>query len=212
MYTPNPGSEILHMDTVCRWAWQYLLLDCSQIKMNAVCVIRYLLSPVCRCCPEPKVFSKFEDLEQHMRKQHEVFSCKLCTNHLKVHFMLFLRLFQGFWGQYLSIHFFSLYLHTFPSLTRCSVTSGNGITARDWHSTERTETLMTPATEDTLSANFVMTGILTMMSCLNTCAGTTISATSVMQMALRNTTGKQNEPTLTVWFTSLSYLSLCICS
>lgn len=94
------------MDTVCRWAWQYLLLDCSQIKMNAMCVIRYLLSPVCRCCPEPKVFSKFEELEQHMRKQHEVFSCKLCTNHLKVHFMLFFRLFQGFWGQYLSIHFF----------------------------------------------------------------------------------------------------------
>lgn len=164
------------------------LLDCSQKKTNALCVIRYLLSPVCRGCPEPKVFSKFEELEQHMRKQHEVFSCKLCTNHLKVHFMFF-RSFQGFWLHYLFIHFFHT-SHTFPSLTRSSATSENGITARNWHSTERTETLMTPATEDTPSANFVMTGILTMMSCLSTCAGTTISATSVTQMALRNTTGK----------------------
>lgn len=57
------------------------------------CVIRYLLSPVCRYCPEPKVFSKFEELEHHMRKQHEVFSCKLCANHLKVCFVLFFRLF-----------------------------------------------------------------------------------------------------------------------
>lgn len=102
------------MDTVCRCVWQYLVLDCSQIKMNAVCVIRYLLSPVCRCCPEPKVFSKFEELEQHMRKQHEVFSCKLCTNHLKVHYMLLYRLFQVFLRAISFYSFFSLYLILFP--------------------------------------------------------------------------------------------------
>lgn len=145
------------------------------------CVIRYLLSPVCRYCPEPKVFSKFDELEHHMRKQHEVFSCKLCANHLKVCFVLFLDC---------SGCFCFLVAHTCPSLTRSSVTSENGITARNWHSTGHTGTQMTPATEDTPSANFATTAILTMTSCLNTCAGTTTSATSAMQMALRNTTGK----------------------
>lgn len=46
--------------------------------------IRHLLSPECPRCPEPKVFSRFEELEQHMRKQHELFCCKLCSKHLKV--------------------------------------------------------------------------------------------------------------------------------
>ncbi|KAM9392011.1 E3 ubiquitin-protein ligase ZNF598 [Pholidichthys leucotaenia] len=45
---------------------------------------RHLLLPECLRCSEPKVFSKFEELEQHMRKQHELFSCKLCTKHLKI--------------------------------------------------------------------------------------------------------------------------------
>ncbi|KAJ0058153.1 hypothetical protein NL108_008794, partial [Boleophthalmus pectinirostris] len=45
---------------------------------------RHLLLPECTHCPEPKVFSKFEELEQHMRKQHELFSCKLCSKHLKI--------------------------------------------------------------------------------------------------------------------------------
>ncbi|CAJ1076451.1 E3 ubiquitin-protein ligase ZNF598 [Xyrichtys novacula] len=45
---------------------------------------RHLLLPECVRCPEPKVFSKFEELEQHMRKQHELFCCKLCTKHLKI--------------------------------------------------------------------------------------------------------------------------------
>lgn len=49
-----------------------------------VCVLRYLLLSVCIRCPEHKVFSRFEELEQHMRKQHELFCCKLCTRHLKV--------------------------------------------------------------------------------------------------------------------------------
>ncbi|XP_029913966.1 E3 ubiquitin-protein ligase ZNF598 isoform X2 [Myripristis murdjan] len=45
---------------------------------------RRLLLPECPHCPEPKVFSRFEELEQHMRKQHELFCCKLCTKHLKI--------------------------------------------------------------------------------------------------------------------------------
>uniref|UniRef100_UPI0037E95732 E3 ubiquitin-protein ligase ZNF598 n=1 Tax=Semicossyphus pulcher TaxID=241346 RepID=UPI0037E95732 len=45
---------------------------------------RHLLLPECVRCSEPKVFSKFEELEQHMRKTHELFCCKLCTKHLKI--------------------------------------------------------------------------------------------------------------------------------
>uniref|UniRef100_A0A3P8WQ14 RING-type E3 ubiquitin transferase n=1 Tax=Cynoglossus semilaevis TaxID=244447 RepID=A0A3P8WQ14_CYNSE len=45
---------------------------------------RHLLLSECIHCPEPKVFSRFEELEQHMRKQHELFCCKLCTKHLKI--------------------------------------------------------------------------------------------------------------------------------
>ncbi|AWP18668.1 putative zinc finger protein 598 [Scophthalmus maximus] len=45
---------------------------------------RHLLLSECVRCSEPKVFSRFEELEQHMRKQHELFCCKLCTKHLKI--------------------------------------------------------------------------------------------------------------------------------
>ncbi|KAG7505959.1 E3 ubiquitin-protein ligase ZNF598 [Solea senegalensis] len=45
---------------------------------------RHLLLAECVRCPEPKVFSRFEELEQHMRKQHELFCCKLCSKHLKI--------------------------------------------------------------------------------------------------------------------------------
>ncbi|KAM3598757.1 uncharacterized protein V6R79_022216 [Siganus canaliculatus] len=45
---------------------------------------RHLLSPECLRCPEPKIFSKYEELEYHMRKQHELFCCKLCSKHLKI--------------------------------------------------------------------------------------------------------------------------------
>lgn len=99
--------------------------------------------------------------------------------------------------------------HTCSSLTRSSVMSENGITAKNWHSTVRTEIQMTPATEDTPSANSVMIVILTTTSCLNTCAGTITSATSVMQMALRNTTGKYNNSAVIVWLTLHPDLLLC---
>ncbi|XP_038136251.1 E3 ubiquitin-protein ligase ZNF598 isoform X1 [Cyprinodon tularosa] len=45
---------------------------------------RRLLLSECVRCQEPKVFSRFEELEQHMRKQHELFCCKLCSKHLKI--------------------------------------------------------------------------------------------------------------------------------
>uniref|UniRef100_A0A665WPF2 RING-type E3 ubiquitin transferase n=1 Tax=Echeneis naucrates TaxID=173247 RepID=A0A665WPF2_ECHNA len=45
---------------------------------------RHLLLAECVRCSEPKVFSRFQELEQHMRKQHELFCCKLCTKHLKI--------------------------------------------------------------------------------------------------------------------------------
>ncbi|XP_067275767.1 LOW QUALITY PROTEIN: E3 ubiquitin-protein ligase ZNF598 [Pseudorasbora parva] len=45
---------------------------------------RKILLHECPHCPEPKVFSKFEELEHHMRKQHELFCCKLCAKHLKI--------------------------------------------------------------------------------------------------------------------------------
>ncbi|XP_057202129.1 E3 ubiquitin-protein ligase ZNF598 [Triplophysa rosa] len=45
---------------------------------------RKILSHECPQCPESKVFSKFEELEQHLRKQHELFCCKLCAKHLKI--------------------------------------------------------------------------------------------------------------------------------
>lgn len=45
---------------------------------------RHLLLAECVRCSEPKIFSKFEELEQHMRKQHELFCCKLCSKYLKI--------------------------------------------------------------------------------------------------------------------------------
>ncbi|KFO88084.1 Zinc finger protein 598, partial [Buceros rhinoceros silvestris] len=45
---------------------------------------RKLLQHECSLCPELKPFNTFADLEQHMRKQHELFCCKLCVKHLKI--------------------------------------------------------------------------------------------------------------------------------
>ncbi|KAG5854499.1 hypothetical protein ANANG_G00038480 [Anguilla anguilla] len=45
---------------------------------------RRILQSECPQCPEPRVFYKFEELEQHMRKQHELFCCKLCAKHLRI--------------------------------------------------------------------------------------------------------------------------------
>ncbi|XP_068002583.1 E3 ubiquitin-protein ligase ZNF598-like isoform X1 [Melanerpes formicivorus] len=45
---------------------------------------RKLLQHECSLCPDLKPFNTFADLEQHMRKQHELFCCKLCVKHLKI--------------------------------------------------------------------------------------------------------------------------------
>ncbi|XP_038618624.1 E3 ubiquitin-protein ligase ZNF598 [Tachyglossus aculeatus] len=45
---------------------------------------RKLLQHECPYCPEQRPFGVFADLEQHMRKQHELFCCKLCAKHLKI--------------------------------------------------------------------------------------------------------------------------------
>ncbi|KAF2985791.1 hypothetical protein EK904_014956 [Melospiza melodia maxima] len=45
---------------------------------------RKLLQHECPLCPDAKPFNTFADLEQHMRKQHELFCCKLCVKHLKI--------------------------------------------------------------------------------------------------------------------------------
>ncbi|KAG8433285.1 hypothetical protein GDO86_017534 [Hymenochirus boettgeri] len=44
---------------------------------------RKLLHHECSLCPSSRPFHAFTDLEQHMRKQHELFCCKLCVKHLK---------------------------------------------------------------------------------------------------------------------------------
>ncbi|XP_061456266.1 E3 ubiquitin-protein ligase ZNF598 [Rhineura floridana] len=45
---------------------------------------RKLLQHECPLCPEARPFATVVDLEQHMRKQHELFCCKLCVKHLKI--------------------------------------------------------------------------------------------------------------------------------
>ncbi|NP_001089231.2 zinc finger protein 598 S homeolog [Xenopus laevis] len=44
---------------------------------------RKLLQHECTLCPSMRPFHAFADLEQHMRKHHELFCCKLCVRHLK---------------------------------------------------------------------------------------------------------------------------------
>ncbi|XP_071976097.1 E3 ubiquitin-protein ligase ZNF598 [Engystomops pustulosus] len=46
-------------------------------------MFRRLLQHECHLCPEMRPFHAFADLEQHMRKYHELFCCKLCVKHLK---------------------------------------------------------------------------------------------------------------------------------
>ncbi|XP_078274503.1 E3 ubiquitin-protein ligase ZNF598 [Rhinoraja longicauda] len=45
---------------------------------------RKLLQHDCSICIESRPFNTFEELEHHMRKQHEMFSCKLCVRHLQI--------------------------------------------------------------------------------------------------------------------------------
>ncbi|XP_059572473.1 E3 ubiquitin-protein ligase ZNF598 isoform X1 [Alligator mississippiensis] len=45
---------------------------------------RKLLQHECPLCPHVQPFNTVVELEQHMRKQHELFCCKLCVKHLKI--------------------------------------------------------------------------------------------------------------------------------
>ncbi|CAH2307437.1 E3 ubiquitin- ligase ZNF598 [Pelobates cultripes] len=45
--------------------------------------LRRLLQHECTLCPELRPFHAFPDLEQHMRRNHELFCCKLCVKFLK---------------------------------------------------------------------------------------------------------------------------------
>uniref|UniRef100_A0A8C8SB77 Zinc finger protein 598 n=1 Tax=Pelusios castaneus TaxID=367368 RepID=A0A8C8SB77_9SAUR len=45
---------------------------------------RKLLQHECPLCPDMRPFNTIVELEQHMRKQHELFCCKLCVKHLKI--------------------------------------------------------------------------------------------------------------------------------
>ncbi|KAM4632367.1 E3 ubiquitin-protein ligase ZNF598 isoform 2-T2 [Discoglossus pictus] len=50
---------------------------------NVFAQYRHLLQHECTLCPEVRPFHTFADLEHHLRKQHELFCCKLCVRHLK---------------------------------------------------------------------------------------------------------------------------------
>lgn len=58
--------------------------ECLRGRGGPRCLSRQLLQHECPQCPELPPFGLFGDLEQHMRKQHELFCCKLCLKHLKV--------------------------------------------------------------------------------------------------------------------------------
>ncbi|KAM5227334.1 E3 ubiquitin-protein ligase ZNF598 [Ctenodactylus gundi] len=51
---------------------------------KVLALYRQLLQHECPQCPQLPPFGLFGDLEQHMRKQHELFCCKLCLKHLKI--------------------------------------------------------------------------------------------------------------------------------
>lgn len=151
-------------------------------------VSRQLLQHECPQCPALPPFGLFGDLEQHMRKQHELFCCKLCLKHLKVRPRGRGRSGQpgGGWapgvvgGAHRAQH---------PLPCRSSPTSASGTRARTWRDTECRGTPTTRRTVDTRSASSVMSATWTTTSCSNTCAATTTSATSVTRTGPRTTTG-----------------------
>ncbi|XP_049624040.1 E3 ubiquitin-protein ligase ZNF598 isoform X6 [Suncus etruscus] len=51
---------------------------------QVLALYRQLLQHECPRCLDLPAFNLFGDLEQHMRKQHELFCCKLCLRHLKI--------------------------------------------------------------------------------------------------------------------------------
>lgn len=73
----------------CLWGGGGSLCSLGPVALSVLgglarCLPRQLLQHECPHCPERPPFSLFGDLEQHMRKQHELFCCKLCLRHLQV--------------------------------------------------------------------------------------------------------------------------------
>ncbi len=145
---------------------------------------RKILIHECAKCPEPKVFFKFEELEQHMRKQHELFCCKLCAKHLKVEYCILMN--------YVFAHTLFLFLQWIVcSVFRYSHTSGSGTIGKSWLDIECKGTRMIPRIVGIRFVNSVMTDTWTTMNCWSTCGEIITSAISVMQMELRSITGKR---------------------
>lgn len=150
---------------------------------------RKILLHECPHCPEPKVFSKFEELEQHMRKQHELFCCKLCAKHLKVAYYILIY----YWIMLFASSSFVQWMFC-RTVCRYSRTSGSGTIEKNWLAIERKGTRMTPRIVGIRSVNSVMIDTWTMMSYWSTCDEIITSAISVMQMELRSITGIRPVP------------------
>lgn len=147
---------------------------------------RKILLHECPHCPEPKVFSKFEELEQHMRKQHELFCCKLCAKHLKVVYYILIY----YWVILFASSSFEQQM-VCSTVYRYSRTNGSGTIEKTWLAIERKGTRMIPRIVGIRFVNFVMIDTWTMMSYWNTCDEIITSAISVMQMELRSITGRR---------------------
>ena len=171
----------------------------SDILVFLISHVRRILLSECPQCREPKVFSKFEELEQHMRKQHELFCCKICARHLKVIYlwcvffiMNFCIVVSGLWWNMcpLVATWEGCHLKLFRShVPRYFHMRKSGTIAKTWLDIERKGTQMTHPTEVTPCVNFVTSATWTMTSSSNTCGEITISAISAMQMEPKSTTG-----------------------
>ncbi|XP_074960749.1 E3 ubiquitin-protein ligase ZNF598 isoform X3 [Phalacrocorax aristotelis] len=75
---------ILRMEMFMQCTGIELLRGNRVISRKSFSSRRKLLQHECSLCPDAKPFNTFADLEQHMRKQHELFCCKLCVKHLKI--------------------------------------------------------------------------------------------------------------------------------
>lgn len=119
-----------------------------------------------------------------MRKQHELFCCKLCAKHLKV-----------------SCHNCATRLSLADMLSllivgnlgnstlRYSPMRGSGTTAKNWLDIGRKATQTTRLIVDIHSVNSVMTDIWITTSCLSTYGEITTFVIFVMQTEHKNTTG-----------------------
>ncbi|XP_018416729.1 PREDICTED: zinc finger protein 598 [Nanorana parkeri] len=74
----SPFSSINTTQMQCEKRYDIYFSDGKMFSLY-----RRLLQHECWLCPDMRPFHTFVDLEQHMRKNHELFGCKLCLKHLK---------------------------------------------------------------------------------------------------------------------------------